>query len=541
MKKVLWLALVTVLVIGLVLTSCSGTNSSPIPAQTSAGVPAKSSAAPLPAPSTISTSSPAAGTPKKGGTLKIAESMFPANLGWVGDPTWGVHTSTSSLFLDTLLKVDANNGIHPNIATAGTVAPDLKSITFTLRKGVKFHDGSDWNAAAAKFNFDTLINAKTSEWGKASSAEILDDYTVKVNLSNFTNNILTSMGGTYMVSKAAYDSHGGGKDAETWMRSNPIGTGPFKLAGYQPNVSVKGTRFDGYWQPGKPYLDSVEIYLVSDPMTRAQSLQAKEMDVDAGNISKIEADLKAQGYPVFTNYLSISCLVPDSATSTSPLANLKVRQAIDYAIDRDAIVKSLGFGFTNPLYQFAIPGSSVYFSDLAPRVYSPDKAKQLLTEAGFPTGFKTRILGSTSTTNKDAMTAVQNYLSKIGITIDLNMIDHPTYTDQVRKGWEGFAAASKLVSANMNFAFSVSFMPPAQPSMAKPDDFQSLYKAAASAKDYDPALTRKVVQYMYDNALINCLYADPRVDITQSYVKDPGFFSESGALNWEPQDAWLNK
>jgi peptide/nickel transport system substrate-binding protein len=541
MKKVSWLALVTILVIGLVLTACSSPNTSPIPAQNPPNVPAKTSALSPSATSTLPASAPAAGTPKRGGTLKIAESMFPANLGWVGEPTWGVHTSTSSLFLDTVLKVDANNGIHPNLATESIVAPDLKSITFTLRKGVKFHDGSDWNASAAKWNFDILINAKTSEWAKASSSEIIDDYKVKVNLSSYTNNILTSMGGTYMVSKAAYDSHGGGKDAEAWMRSNPVGTGPFKLASYQPNVSVKGTRFDGYWQQGKPYLDSVEIYLVSDPMTRAQSLQAKEMDVDAGNISKIEADLKAQGYPVFMSYLSISCLVPDSATATSPLGNLKVRQAIDYAIDRDAIVKSLGFGFTSSLYQFAIPGSSVYISDLAPRVYNPDKAKQLLAEAGFPNGFKTKILGSTSTTNKDAMTAVQNYLGKIGISVDLNMIDHPTYTDQTRKGWEGFAAASKLVSANMNFAFSVSFMPPAQPSMAKPEDYQALNKAAASAKDYDPALTKKVVQYMYDNALINCLYADPRVDITQAYVKDPGFFSESGALNWEPQDAWLNK
>jgi peptide/nickel transport system substrate-binding protein len=534
MKKVSWLVLISTLILGLILTACS--NSTP------SSAPAKTSAVPAPAASsTPASSTQAAVTPKKGGTLKIAESMFPANLGWVGEPTWGVHPSSSSLFLDTLLKVDANNGIHPNIATTGTVAPDLKSITFSLRKGVKFHDGSDWNAISAKWNFDILINAKTSEWAKASSAEIVDDYTVKVNLSSYTNNILSSMGGTYMVSKAAYDSHGGGKDAQTWMRSNPVGTGPFKLASYQPNVSVKGTRFDGYWQTGKPYLDAVEIYLVSDPMTRAQSLQAKEMDVDAGNVSKIEADLKAQGYQVFISYLSISCLVPDSAASTSPLSNLKVRQAIDYAIDRDAIVKSLGFGFTSPLFQFAIPGSSVYIADLVPRTYNQDKAKQLLAEAGFPIGFKTKILGSTSTTNKDAMTAVQNYLSKIGITADLNMIDHATYTDQVRKGWEGYAAASKLVSANMNFAFSVSFMPPAQPSMAKPDDYQNLYKTASMSKDYDPASTKKIIQYFYDNALINCLYADPRVDIAQKYVKEPGFFSESGALNWEPQDAWLDK
>ena len=88
------------------------------------------------------------------------------------------------------------------------------------------------------------------------------------------------------------------------------------------------------------------------------------------------------------------------------------------------------------------------------------------------------------------------------------------------------AAASKLVDANMNYAIATSWMPPAHPSMAKPDEYQALYNAAAASKDYDPALTQKVIQYMYDNAMIICLYADPRLAITQNYVKDPGFFSE---------------
>jgi peptide/nickel transport system substrate-binding protein len=544
MKKVFWLALLLVLVIGLVFTGCANATPSPTPAQTS--TPPKTSTAPAAtsstAPSTPVSSVPATITPKKGGTFRIAESLFPANLGWVGDPGWLIQPTATVLFLDTILKVDHKNDITPNLATAYTISPDLKSITLTLRKGVKFHDGSDLNASVVKWNFDFLINNKTGDWAKASSAEVIDDYTVKVNLNTYINSIMSTIGGTFVVSKAAYDSHGGGKDAETWMRSNPVGTGPFKLESFKPTVSLRGVRNENYWQPGKPYLDAIEINMIPDPMTRAQSFEAKENDADLGNISKIEADLKAKGYTVYQSFLSVSTLVPDSATASSPLANMKVRQAIDYAIDKESIVKSLGFGFTAVDHQFAIPGTSAYIANLANfRPYNLEKAKQLLADAGFPGGFKTKILGSQVTTNKDVMTAIQGMLSKLNITIDLNLIDHPAYTDQIRKGWEGMAAASKLVDANMNYAIATSWMPPAHPSMAKPDEYQALYNTAAASKDYDPALTQKVIQYMYDNAMIICLYADPRLAITQNYVKDPGFFTEGRALNWQPEDCWLDK
>ena len=92
---------------------------------------------------------------------------------------------------------------------------------------------------------------------QASSSEVIDDYTVKVNLNTYINSIMSTIGGTFVVSKAAYDAHGGGKDAETWMRSNPVGTGPFKLDSFKPTVSLRGVRNENYWQPGKPYLDAI--------------------------------------------------------------------------------------------------------------------------------------------------------------------------------------------------------------------------------------------------------------------------------------------
>ncbi|MFC1864125.1 ABC transporter substrate-binding protein, partial [Thermodesulfobacteriota bacterium] len=92
-----------------------------------------------------------------------------------------------------------------------------------------------------------MINAKIGDYAYAKSVDILDEYTIKVNLSTYTNGILTTMGGTNMASKAAYDAHGGGKDASEWMRWHPVGTGPFKMVSFEPNVSIRGERFDDYW------------------------------------------------------------------------------------------------------------------------------------------------------------------------------------------------------------------------------------------------------------------------------------------------------
>ena len=142
------------------LYRCSSTAPSSTPPQTSTSPVATSSTT----TATPSASVPATKTPKKGGTFRIAESMFPANLGWVGDPGWLIQPTATVLFLDTILTVDAKNDITPNLATAYTVSPDLKSITLTLRKGVKFHDGSDLNASVVKWNFDFLINDKTGDW-----------------------------------------------------------------------------------------------------------------------------------------------------------------------------------------------------------------------------------------------------------------------------------------------------------------------------------------------------------------------------------------
>jgi peptide/nickel transport system substrate-binding protein len=485
------------------------------------------------------------GTPKYGGGLLIADSNGPrTSIGWMADPIGFFSGVYTNIFFDSLLICDSNGVIKPNICTKYDVSNDLKTVTLTLRQGVKFHDGSDCNAAVVRWNIDQLIASKIGDYINVSSVDVIDNYNIKLNVSKYTNTLLTYIASTFVVSKQAFDSHGGGKDAIEWMRWNPVGTGPFKFVSYLPNVSLKGTRFDDYWD-GKPYLDNIEFSIITDQMTRSQSLQGKQVDVIGGDLSSVESSLTQGGYTLVKGFTGTAGLVPDSKNADSPLSNLKVRQAIDYAIDRESIVKSLGYGFWKSTEQFALPDTPTYNSAIPNTVYDVNKAKQLLAEAGYANGFKITLYGSLALTNRDTATAVQGYLSKIGIQMELNMMDHTTYTTVNNTGWKnGFAAGAKALDGAINYALNLNWSQNgvSNASMVKPDAFQDLLNAAVSSKSFDPALTQKAVKYMYDTEMYLPLYYTSRGEVMQPYVRgDNGFYSIHNWASWTPAKVWLDK
>ncbi len=226
--------------------------------------------------------------------------------------------------LEVLVNEDLTGHDIPCLAESWQVAPDGKSITFYLRKGVKFQDGTDWNAQAAKFNIDAFMVAKKPGTGQFTSVEVVDDYTVKVNLKQYQNSILGSMAvSDVFVSPTAYNTKG-----IDWARWNPVGTGPFKFVSFARDVSLKFARFDGYWQKGLPYLDAIEDTVIQDTMTRAASFQTGAGQVISSADVKTAFDLAAKGYDVINQPNGYATLLPDSANADSPFANPKVRQAV---------------------------------------------------------------------------------------------------------------------------------------------------------------------------------------------------------------------
>jgi len=488
------------------------------------------------------TSSP---SPKKGGIFKYADPRAPSTtIGWFAE-TGAQSGLWSAPTFEGLMECDLMGNFYPCLATKWEIANDLSSITLTLRKGVKFHDGSDFNAAVAKWNIDMMVTNKvSSDWTNISTVDIIDEYTIKINVIKYQNTILNTLSSHNVISKEAYDKLG--KEGLRW---NPVGTGPFKFVSFQRDVVIKFARFDNYWRKDAqgnalPYLDGIEMYFVTDPVTMSAAFEAGDYDAFGGDLSSVQYDLQQKGYPIIKCFSGTYTLMPDSKNADSPWNKLKVRLALDYAINRDNLVNARGFGFWQTTYQYANPETANYIKNLTNRSYDLEKAKQLMAEAGYPNGFSTAIYADAASTDKDAITAIQAAMAKINIQADLQLLDFASYGNYRSKGWNnGVLAAVCGFMANLNSAFGMYWAKTAMffPSIDKSDDLQNLYLASLRAKECDPALVQKVVQYMYDNALCLPLWVASRGDVIKPFVKDTGFYTLQSWVNWKPYMTWLDK
>ena len=473
-------------------------------------------------------------TPQSGGILKrMYYSDTGTPLGWpIEDDPWG--RFFGSPCLEMLVEVGLSGEIMPVLATDWKVASDKKSITFTLRKGVKFHDGTDWNAEAAKFTLDAFLAGKKPEVAGTTSVDVIDNYTIRMNLSIFKNTILGNL--VPFVSPTAFKKNG-----IEWARQNPVGTGPFKFVSRSRDVSTKFEKFNNYWQKGKPYLDGVEFVFIKDPMTAQFAFEAGEVHT-VEMVGKQGAELRDKGYQFACPPLEWSyAFIPDSGRPGSPFADKRVRQAVEYAIDREAIAKAVGFGFLKAAYQL-FPGHPLgNIPDLEGRRYSPAKAKQLLADAGYPNGFKTRIIPEPATLNKDALVAVQRYLGEVGIQVDLDIVETGRYIEYRYKGWDGLLNQGIPNYGNYMRNYESYFAGDQYPSMKFPEGYMDLYMQALSTANVEAEKVRKLQKLMFDEATVMPYLTRTPTTFIRGGVHDAGVYSKGIGPYFTPENAWLEK
>ena len=195
------------------------------------------------------------------------------------------------------------------LATSWTVADDGSSVTFNLRKGVKFHDGSDFNADVCKWNLDLQIAAKTANAASWKSIDKVDDYTIRINLTSYMNVTVSSLMSvvTQQVSKAYVDKNG--IEAARW---NPVGTGPFILESYERDAKLTYKRNPNYWDTGKPYIDGITMTVIKDATVRKLAFQKGDINriTVAGGVDATE--LQKAGFVLRTAPGGTFFLVPDS-------------------------------------------------------------------------------------------------------------------------------------------------------------------------------------------------------------------------------------
>jgi len=360
--------------------------------------------------------------------------------------------NVSQSILETLVTfAEGKTTIEPLLATEWKETDNGLTYTFKLREGVKFQDGTDFNADAVVYNFNRWMNGKdnskfpvyASVFGgfmgdkthNIQSVEAVDPYTVKFTLKHVMPTFLKSLALTpfSISSPAAIEKYG--KE----YSSHPVGTGPFTFVEWRRNDRIVLNKNKDYWLKGYPKMDQVIFRTIPDNSARLTALMSGEIDmmdgVDPGSIDQIKADknLKLLSRPSLNiGYLGFT-------VTRKPFDNKLVRQALNYAVDKKEMIKAFFAGQATPAKNPIPPSVEGYNDKVDPYPYDIKKAKELLAEAGYPNGFSMELWAMPVSrpympdANKVAE-FLQSSFAKIGVKAKIVTYEWATYLDKVEAG-----------------------------------------------------------------------------------------------------------
>jgi len=344
-----------------------------------------------------------------------------------------IATAVTKSFYEGLFKFDKDLKVVPVLAESFTVSPDGLVYTFKLRQGVKFQDGTDFNADAVKVNIERVLDRKNgltrySQFNRIDKIEAVDPYTVRFTLKEpfapFINSLAHASAA--MISPAALQKWG--KD----IAFHPVGTGPFEFVDWKQTDYVKGKKFAGYWRQGYPKIDTVTWKPVIESNTRAAMLQTGEADAaiplpyeQAAQLTKSDKLNVLTSDSIIARYISMN-------VQHKPFDNVKVRQAVAYAINREALAKVAYAGYAFPS-QGIVPQGVKFAYKMQPWPYDPKKARELLKEAGYPNGFESTLWAAyNDTTAQKVLQFLQQQLAQVGIKVQVRGLEPAERTDLIQ-------------------------------------------------------------------------------------------------------------
>jgi len=405
----------------------------------------------------------AVGPPKRGGTLRV----------WGYDPPHfdphltinGKTHTTLSFVYSTLVRHKVGAGVQPGTFSIEPhlaerwEALDDTTYVFHLRKGVKWHNkppvnGRELVAEDVKFTFDRFLtekgNADRYVLESVDRVEVVDRHTVKFLLKEpyvWLINVLANPRSMWIIAREVVEQFGDLKKSQT-----AIGTGPFLLERYEPNVKTVFKRNPDYFLKGQPYVDGVEWTIVDDPSAALAMYRTGQLDAGGWHwwtVRQEDLDSLKKTHPhlMYQDFLSPVSHALYMRTDQTPFNDVRVRRAISQAIDRQAIIDAV-YPRSGPT-----PAISRGLSEWSPRIddlgegakyyqYDPKEARRLLTEAGLPKGFKTQLhtTGGLGPFLIDAVQLAQRALKEVGIEAELKLQEYGAYMATTFQGkYEGMA------------------------------------------------------------------------------------------------------
>ena len=322
---------------------------------------------------------------------------------------------------DHLVERDFEGNIVPGLALSWTVV-DAATLEFALRDDVVFHNGEPFTADSVKFSVERMLTEEEapnqSKFTAIDAVEILDDHTVRLILNRPDGTLLDSLTSRLAMLPPQYFAEVGAEGFAT----APVGTGPFSFVEWMPDDHVTLAANKNYWDgsyKGKPMVDSVTFRPIPEAATRAAELEAGGVHLIQDVLPDQIDDLERAGLVVVPDeafQLQYVFFVTDD--ETAPTHDVRVRQALNYAIDVDAIIENLLAGLGSRIASPIGPGYLGYNPDVAPYPYDPQKALDLLAEAGYADGFEATLDATTAEKN-DVIEAVVGYLAQVGVSVEI--------------------------------------------------------------------------------------------------------------------------
>jgi oligopeptide transport system substrate-binding protein len=376
---------------------------------------------------------------KPGGEIIITYKDDVATLDPAIGYDWQNWSMIKSLF-DGLMDYEAGTTtLRPDLAESYEISEDGTTFTFKLRQGVKFHNGREMTAEDVKYSIERVVNPKTQSPGQGffatikgydeaaegkadglSGITVVDPYTIKFELSRPDATFLHVMAinFSHVVPKEEVEKYGAD------FGKNPVGTGAFKLGEWTIGQRVVFVKNEDYWNKGLPYLDKITFEIGQEPIVALLRLQNGEIDVPGDGIPPAkfqevmnDPEQKArviEGGQLHTGYVTMNVNIP-------PFDNVKVRQAVNMAINKDRIVQLIN-NRAVPANQPLPPSMPGYAKDYQGYPYDPAKAKELLAEAGHPDGFETELYVMNTDPNPRIAQGIQQDLAAIGIKANIQAL-----------------------------------------------------------------------------------------------------------------------
>jgi len=380
-----------------------------------------------------------------GGTLRWALTPEPPSLVTAFNSAQMVQ-QISAKMMDGLVAYDKKLDPQPSLATSWNVSDDGRAVTFKLRDGVKWHDGTPFTSADVKYTFEEILR-KHHPRGRATfanleSVETPDKLTAVFKLSKPSAYMMAALSASEspILPKHLYEK---GDPTTSPQLAAPVGTGPFKFAEWQRGKFIRLVRNPDYWVKGEPHFDALIVRFIPDAGARAVALETGELDLSGGDpvpladLKRLDAlpslDVTTEGYSMFgaMYYLEFNTRDPQ-------FKDVRVRQAIAHAIDRDFVAKNTWFGYATAATGPISAKQPKFYTDNVPRyAFNTKRAEELLDQAGFPRkadGVRFKISHDPANGSEEYRRFGEYFrqaMKVIGIDVELRLSDAATYQRRI--------------------------------------------------------------------------------------------------------------